>query len=99
MAEHDEPKPGTYWERAVLERFILGGPVDLATIRVQVAALLAEVDVSTETDPCTRCGGAFPREYLWVLRGGYGPQGSWQGGYYCRDCCIATTGREPEVSA
>jgi hypothetical protein len=61
--------------------------------------LLADAESPTDTDRCTRCGGAFPREYLWVLRGGYGPQGAWRGGYYCRDCCISTTGREPEVSA
>lgn len=37
-----EPAPGTYWERAVLERFATGGPVDLATVRQQVAVLLSE---------------------------------------------------------
>lgn len=37
-----ESAPGTYWERAVLERFVLGGPVDLKTVRQQVAVLLGE---------------------------------------------------------
>ena len=37
-----EPAPGTFWERAVLERFARGEPVDLATVRWQVAALLHE---------------------------------------------------------
>lgn len=45
-----EVEPGTYWERAVLERFVTGGPVDLAIVRRQVAALLAEI-------PCTPLGG------------------------------------------
>ncbi|MEV0382364.1 hypothetical protein [Nonomuraea sp. NPDC050643] len=38
-----EAEPGTYWERAVLERFVTGGPVDIAIVRRQVAALLAEI--------------------------------------------------------
>ena len=37
-----EPAPGTFWERAVLERFARGEPVDLAAVRWQVAALLHE---------------------------------------------------------
>jgi hypothetical protein len=38
-----EGAPGTYWERAVLERFVTGGPVDMHTVRLQVAALLREI--------------------------------------------------------
>jgi hypothetical protein len=37
-----EPAAGALWERAVLERFTRGEPVDLATVRWQVAALLGE---------------------------------------------------------
>jgi hypothetical protein len=51
-----EPAPGTYWERAVLERFAAGGDVDLATVRQQVAALLAE------TPPSGAPTGAEERE-------------------------------------
>lgn len=49
--EESESAPGTYWERAALERFVLGGPVDLATIRQQVAALLAETPCRDAPDP------------------------------------------------
>lgn len=45
-----EPAPGTYWERAVLERFVTGGPVDLAAVREQVAALLAATPRRDTTD-------------------------------------------------
>jgi hypothetical protein len=48
-----EPQPGTYWERATLERFVTGGPVDLTAVRQQVAALLATLpalDHPTDTE-------------------------------------------------
>jgi hypothetical protein len=44
-----ESEPGTYWERAVLERFVTGGPVDLTTVRQQVGALLGEIRPPSET--------------------------------------------------
>lgn len=40
--EPSEPQPAAFWEKAVLRRFIDGGPVDTDTVRTQVAALLAE---------------------------------------------------------
>ena len=44
LAPVPEPRQGTYYEVALLRRFIAGGPVDLAEVRAQVGALLAEVD-------------------------------------------------------
>lgn len=48
--QNAEPAAGTYWERAVLERFAAGGSVDLATVRWQVAALLGERPPSEALD-------------------------------------------------
>lgn len=45
-----ESEPGTYWERAVLERFAAGAPVDLETVRLQVSALLRLATPGTPGD-------------------------------------------------
>lgn len=44
-----EGEPGTYWERATLERFVTGREVDVQTVRQQLAALLAETPVRSCT--------------------------------------------------
>lgn len=48
--DRGEPAPGTYWERAVLERFVTGGPVDMEAVRQQVAALLSEIPREPSAD-------------------------------------------------
>lgn len=40
----DEPQEGTYWERAVLRRWLVGERVDIRVVRRQVAALLEAVE-------------------------------------------------------
>lgn len=57
-----ERLPGTYWETAVLQRFVDGGPVDLDTVRLQVGAVLDKLLLSgAPSDPTAERESEVPR--------------------------------------